>query len=140
MNRTAAIAMHEAAHVVVGVALGCKLHRAVVLGAPDGNGIAGWAWFPDAPPSADKLITAAGVAWSDATNDGLDADDARELRKLVRYKRRDFRVCVLAAQAILEARAPVHLLVTRALLEQDLTQVDIEALAAGVSPTKLRDD
>jgi hypothetical protein len=135
------VVAHEAAHVVVGVALGARLHSAVVRrwysnGAP----CDAWTWFPSARRITDGLISAAGVAWSNATRDGLGEHDERDLRAIVSCSSADFRACVTAAAAILESRATAHARVVRALLEHDLTHADIERLARGVSPTRLRDE
>jgi hypothetical protein len=139
------VVAHEAAHVVVGVALGARLHSAVVRrwysnGAP----CDAWTWFPYADGLTDRLITAAGVAWSNAVGDthgALDAKalDAKALR-LLAPRRADFSAHVVAAAAILESRATAHARVVRALLEHDITHADIERLAHGISPTRLRED
>jgi hypothetical protein len=134
------VVAHEAAHVVVGVALGLRLHSAVVSRWYSGGTLCdGWTWFPAASHTSDLLVTAAGVAWSSATRDGLAALDARALRALV-PRRRCYRAYVLAAGAMLESRATAHARVVRALLEHDLTHADIERLAIGVAPTRLRDE
>jgi hypothetical protein len=134
------VVAHEAAHVVVGVALGLRLHSAVVKRWYEGYTTRlGWTWFPRARGIADALISAAGVAWSNATRDGLGIQDECDLRELVNGTA-DWRTCVTAAAAILETRATAHARVVRALLEHDLTHADIERLARGVSPTRLRDE
>lgn len=135
------VVAHEAAHVVVGVALRARLHSAVVRKwyENDESHGEGWTWFPEAAPVANALITAAGVAWSNACGDTLGYLDARALRGVAK-KRRDFDAYVTAAAAILESRATAHARVVRALLEHDLTHADIERLAIGVAPTRLRED
>jgi hypothetical protein len=135
------IVAHEAAHVVVGVALGLRLHSAVVKRWYAGARLAGgWTWFPRARRVQDALIVAAGVAWSQATRDGLGALDVGALWRVTRKTTANFDAYVLAAGAILESRALAHARVIRALLEHDLTHADVERLARGVSPTRLRED
>lgn len=135
------VVAHEAAHVVVGVALGARLHSAVVRRwYRNGEPCDAWTWFPYATDTIEALITAAGVAWSGATRDGLGAYDEADLRALVRGSRNAYRAYVTAAAAILETRATAHARVVRALLEHDLTHADIERLALGVSPSRLRED
>jgi len=134
------IVAHEAAHVVVGVALGLRLHSSVVRDwYANREARLAWTWFPRAGRVADSLVTAAGVAWSSATGDGLEVLDARALRRVV-PKRGDFLALVTAAGAMLESRATAHARVVRALIEHDLTHEDVERLARGVSPTRLRED
>lgn len=134
------VVAHEAAHVVVGVALGLRLHSACVRAwYANGTKRDAWTWFPYTSPVSDALVTAAGVAWSNACGDTLGYLDARALRGVAK-KRRDFDAYVTAAAAILESRATAHARVVRALLEHDLTHADIERLAIGVAPTRLRED
>lgn len=137
-------AQHEAAHVVVGVALGLKLGRAsAARWALDGVACEGYCWFP-LPPGrrewADTLMRAAGVAWERAIApavadpDGPQCDDWAEILAYV-PSRHDAETCVRAAAALLAGLGAAHARVTRALLERDLGPDDIAALARGERPS-----
>jgi hypothetical protein len=126
-------AQHEAAHVVVGVALGLRLYRAQLrpVSAPDCDGLTLWEprpWYRE----ADLLMTAAGVAWERHCGDLAHASaDVASLRRSGVKGNARVRVLERAAWAILTARAGTHARVTRALLERDLTAADVRALARG---------
>ncbi len=124
-----AVAQHEAAHVVVGVALGLRLRRATAQ--PSGRDL-GWAWFDGRARPRDvwawALMYAAGIAWDEAVGDAPSPPDVAEVRRLAPRSRR---ACVAAAGALLAARGAAHARVTRALLEGDVTGADIEVLASG---------
>lgn len=128
------IAQHEAAHVVVGVAIGLRLIAASVCDWEDaGEQYGGFAWFPPGAEVQDCLVTAAGIAWSRAVGRPYEAHgDEADLRRVVRSKRAR-EAYVIAAGAILESRAAAHKLVTAALLETNLIHSDIERLARGES-------
>jgi hypothetical protein len=129
-------AQHEAAHVVVGVALGLHLSKASARAWTSGDAD-GWTWFP-APPNrcewAYALMTAAGVAWERKTNPKSwrwhAKYDWEELLGAVPGKH-DAEACVRAATSMLAGLAAVHARVARALLEKDLTGADISAIAHG---------
>src|SRR6478609_9003025 len=113
-------AQHEAAHIVVGVALGLRLHSASITPADD---YYGFVWFPwGGTKLADSLTLAAGVAWERAigSTQGYERDDLAQLRQLQRSAS-GVRAAVRAAGAMLSSLGPVHARVTRALLERDLT-------------------
>lgn len=139
-KRSLAVAQHEAAHVVVGVALGLKLGRASALPWGDAEG---YCWFP-LPPGrrtwADAVTGAAGVAWeravapSVADAEGVQCHDWAELLAAV-PSRHDAETCVRAAAALLTTLGGAHARVTRALLERDLGPDDIAALARGERPS-----
>lgn len=143
-QRTLAVAQHEAAHVVVGVALGLRLGRASALpwakGGDEGDG---YCWFP-LPPNrrawADAVMGAAGVAWERAVApcaadaDGRQSADWAELLDAT-PSRHDAETCVRAAAALLAGLGAAHARVTRALLERDLGPDDIAALARGERPS-----
>lgn len=122
-------AQHEAAHVVVGVALGLRISK-VWLAEECGETYGFTEW--EAAPfwrEADLIMTAAGVAWERRAGDLIWAgDDLRHLRK--RGVRGNIQVRALerAAWALLETRAAAHAKVTRALLEGDLSAKDIAKL------------
>ncbi len=137
-------AQHEAAHVVVGVALGLKLGRASarlwLWGEVECDG---YVWFP-LPPGrrtwAEAVMRAAGVAWERAVApcvadaDGPQEADWAELLEAT-PSRHDAETCVRAAAALLAGLGPAHCRVTRALLERDLGPDDIAALARGERPS-----
>ncbi len=130
-------AQHEAAHVVVGVAMGLRLWRVTLV--PEVRGGSTWLgtteWYQPMPREADLLMMAAGVAWERRVGD-LDhaAGDLSILRRMgVRGPRAPGRLRALerAAWAVLMSRAGLHARVTRALLERDLTGRDVAKLARG---------
>jgi hypothetical protein len=138
--RSLDMAQHEAAHVVVGVALGLRLDRAALAPAPDldpHEGGAAWFIVGRNHRQAWALTVAAGVAWERACTGvrwphGSSAD-SRILRGLVRG-RHAREALIRAAGAMLTTLAPVHARVTRALLERDLGPADVAALARGERP------
>jgi hypothetical protein len=135
MQRPLDIAQHEAAHVVVGVALGLKLRRAVLAKRDLGGGYEehGYSWFPAGTArkrNAMALMFAAGIAWDRMVGDDLEGVDAALVRELV-HSAHDVETCVTAAGALLAGLSGAHARVTRALLERDLTGADIQALARG---------
>jgi hypothetical protein len=129
-----AVAQHEAAHVVVGAALGLRLVRAEL--APADPRMDGVAEFRVAPhhAAAWALTLAAGIAWERAATGRRRprgaALDARLLRELVpgRHAREAH---VRAAAAMLATMGGVHARVTRALLERAVGAADVAALARG---------
>jgi hypothetical protein len=140
--RSLATAQHEAAHVVVGVALGLKLGRASATPYADGDG---YCWFPLPPRRrtwADAVTGAAGVAWERAVDpavadaDGVQRADWAELLAAT-PTRHDAETCVRAAAALLAGLGAAHARVTRALLERDLGPEDMACLARG---ERLTDD
>lgn len=130
-------AQHEAAHIVVGTALGLRLRRASAR--PWGDDCEGYAWFPLPPDRrtwAQAVMVAAGVAWERAVaptvadaEGGARYDWADLLESTPTVH--DAETCVRAAVALLAGLGPLHARVTRALLERDLTHVDIASLALG---------
>lgn len=127
-------AQHEAAHVVVGCALGLRLRLATVGASWDRKKgkrpkpLEGFTDFFErrGDGTAQAIMLAAGVAW----DRGLGIDpwysgyDWQECRKIVRGVQ-SVEACVLAAAAMLARLGPVHARVTRALLEHDLTGADL---------------
>lgn len=129
-------AQHEAAHVVVGVALGLPLIEATALATyVEGIPADGSTWFrySESERPALALMYAAGIAWEALA--GRDLSGARYDRKAIRglgYAPRGIRALTVAADAILRTRAGAHARVTRALLDRGrLTGADIYALAMG---------
>jgi hypothetical protein len=123
-------AQHEAAHVVVGVALGLHLRKAAVGGATNELGYAIFE-VPKAARMAWAITLAAGVAFERRAGDLETARaDVKELRR-AGFDKHSIATLAVAADAILETRGLAHARVTRALLQRDLTGADIEALARG---------
>jgi hypothetical protein len=128
MARVIEDAQHEAAHVVVGVALGLKLVRATALS--EGAWLGGSTFMIGAGDRyADLICTAAGVAWERRCGDLKHAlSDVAYLRRVGVKGTRPLRTLERAAWALLETRASVHARVTRALLEEDLDDRSVRAL------------
>jgi hypothetical protein len=133
--RDLATAQHEAAHVVVGVALGLRL-RAAAVGLqhwPAHGWLDGYADF-DRRGSSDAwaIMIAAGVYFEDGNGPTAAARiDRAELRRMCSGSRACARAYVVAAGAILETRRAAWAAVTAALLERDITGADVERLARG---------
>lgn len=123
---------HEAAHVVVGVALGLRLRKAVVGKAPRPNWSApGYAWFTNhGSDYAHAIMYAAGVAWERAMHNGASPADAQLCLELVKSED-ELKTCVRVAQVMLAGLGRAHRAVTKALLEQDLNSKHIAAIARG---------
>lgn len=124
-------AQHEAAHVVVGAALGLRLARAAIGPWRGDRDVLGFAEFFEVrgDSTAHAIMIAAGIAW----DRGLrfkpvhSEIDRKMCMKLVRG-RRSLEACVTAAAAVLAGRMGVHARVTRALLEHDLIGADLATL------------
>lgn len=131
--RDLATAQHEAAHVVVGLALGMRLLRAAVQIPPAKDWTApGYCWFRHEPrrPIAEAITFAAGVAWERAVGCPDDADaDAEACIQLVGA--RDAETCIRAARGLLTELAAAHTRVTRALVDRDLRLPEIQKLVRG---------
>lgn len=121
-------AQHEAAHVVVGKALGLRLIRATL--AAEDPADAGYAHFGDGAREALMLMYAAGIAWERRAGGdvGYARGDVAALRDMRVYGNARVIALERAAWAILEGRAALHARVTRALLEGDLTDRDLRAI------------
>lgn len=130
MTRALEDAQHEAAHLVVGVALGLRPFR-VRLDLPDAAGDVVWhgtPWYRE----AQLIMSAAGVVWERRCGDIVKACfDLKELR--CAGVRGNGRLAALerAAWAVLSERHALHTRITRALLERDLNEKDIRAIARG---------
>ena len=136
--RAHVVAAHEAAHVVVGCAVGLRLRKARIgLFLADGVLVDGFAWFAGRSHGAREpwaMMYAAGVAWDRAVRSpgyshSSDAAWARELCS----GRAGYLAMLRATAALLAARRHAHERVTQALLERDLTGDDVAALARGES-------
>lgn len=133
-QRSLPVAGHEAAHIVVGSALGLKLKEAVIGAGYDerGDPLEGYCWFPKGPLEALAIMYAAGVAWEEKRGNAhaRKSADAKLLRACVATQA-GARACIRAAALMLESLGPAHAAVTRALVDRDLIGADIVALARG---------
>lgn len=132
-------AQHEAAHVVVGCALGLRLRAAVVRWHQDRDDpstwLGGYAWFhghETRDRAALALMLAAGIAWERAIRGKprVRGADAEALRGYC-GSRREYEAYITAAGAMLAGRQAAHARVTRALLDRDITGADIAAICRG---------
>jgi hypothetical protein len=121
-------AQHEAAHVVVGTALGLRLTKATI--ESDRKDWAGFVQFYEGAREAFLIMYAAGPAWERRTGGDLTLahGDLSILRSMRVRGTMRVRALELAAWAVLESRAAQHARVTRALLEGDLTHRQLLAL------------
>lgn len=126
-----ATAEHEAAHVVVGLALGLKLRKATIQPTPTGaTGIMlGYAWFEHAKNyMAHAIMLCAGVAWERRPGGLGDSPEDYALAKhALRYKR-DVETGVRIADELLKARRRAHARVASELCERDLGPADVARL------------
>ena len=132
LDQKLADAQHEAAHVVVGVAVGLQLIRATVQESigPGGKRWLGYAWFAQGAREQMILMTAAGVAWERRCGDLIHAHSDLALLREDRVKTNAaIRALECAAWALLQTRSRAHTLVTRALLEGDVTAAHVRDLA-----------
>lgn len=133
MTRRYDVAAHEAAHIVVGVATGLRVRRAVLGDEPNHGDwrTYGAVWFYDrhAPVAALSLAYAAGCAWDRMLGEESEGDF--DLLRKMRYTRREIDALVVASSAILSGRMPIHRRVTAALYERDLDARDVARLTAG---------
>jgi hypothetical protein len=136
-SRDLATSQHEAAHVVVGVALGLRLRRAVVgyRDDPELGPITGFALFDKRGAAVPwAIMSAAGVYFEERRGVPSAARlDLAELRYACRGNTARMRAYIVSAGAILESRRAAWDAVTRALLERDITGADVERLARGES-------
>ncbi len=127
-------AQHEAAHLVVGVALGLRFRRARVLRARPGWTASGYCEWYGAParPFADAVMYAAGIAWEQALGDKDPEHYSGDLRLCkATVGAAEVPACVRTARALLAHLSPLHARVTRALGERDLTARDVARLVRG---------
>lgn len=127
-----ATAEHEAAHVVVGLALGLRLRRATIVPspAPGPTGIhVGYAWFEHGRNyTAHAIMCCAGVAWERRPGGlGQSPADYALAKSSLRYKS-DVETCVRIARELLDGRRRAQARVASELCDRDLTAADVEAL------------
>lgn len=131
--RSFLVAQHEAAHIVVGVAVGLRFWRAKLFAAPNHGtaSVYGSVWFRDrsAHSLGLSLMYAAGCAWDRGVGEDSDGDHA--LLREMTYTNHEIHSLVIASAAILAGRSALHARVARALWERDLTDADLPALMAG---------
>lgn len=132
------VAQHEAAHMVVGLAVGLKIRRAVLHAKPCHGDFweYGAVWFENRGATATQqaLAFAAGCAWDRGMGEESVGD--YQLLRRMRYLSREIDALVLSASAILSGRLAVHQRCARALYDRDLTAVDVARIVAG---ERLRD-
>jgi len=125
-------AEHEAAHVVVGLALGLRLRKATIKPQPFGaTGIAlGLSWFAhDKRYLAVGIMFAAGVAWDRRTGFADETTHTDyELARATLRRRADVDTAVRLAGELLDGRRRMHARVASELCDRDLGPRDIEAL------------
>lgn len=128
------VAQHEAAHIVVGVALGMRMRRAVLEAEP-GWTWSGGVWFDGRSSTTEAwgLMLAAGCAWELATAGHMRGarGDLAVLRSMGVHTRPRVRALATASGAMLAGLGVAHARVTRALVERDLSGRDVVALARG---------
>lgn len=139
-----ATAQHEAAHVVVGVALGLRLREAR-LEESERRRARGWVdlgwteFYGGGPHDAWILMYAAGVAWErmlgGARAEEYASGDLALMRRYGVRSKSGVSCLIRAAGALLREVAPAHTMVTRALLERgELGPTDVEAMVRGERP------
>lgn len=136
-TRDLEMAQHEAAHVVVGCAMGLRLREVIVRvhwDPAERQYVGGVTCFDGRHGTriAWELMGAAGIAWSKIAGCPWQwyRYDMRDLKRTVRSKRgRD--AVIRASMAVLRTLPREHARVTRALLERDLSGGDIAAMARG---------
>lgn len=131
LSRKIQDAQHEAAHLVVGLALGLRLRRATIK--RDGD-LLGYVHFHDGPREAELITWAAGLAWERRFGDLEHAAGDLALLRSARVKgNARLRALERAAWCVLESRADVHERVARALLDDDVTAASVSRLVEASS-------
>lgn len=132
--RDLATAMHEAAHLTVGIALGLRPKRAVLEYQP-GWTWGGGVWFDGRSGAIEAwaLMYAAGVAWERQARGHIRnaSGDLRRLREVHVHTRTCLRALEIAAGAILYTYGGRHARLTQALIDRDLTGVELARVARG---------
>ncbi len=126
-----ATAEHEAAHVVVGCALGLKLKRAALQHArPEHDSSEGYTWFaPGRAYLAFGIMTCAGIAWESRVGGDLAyaVCDIRNAKQILRSAA-SVATSTKLARELLDSRRRLHARIASELCDRDLTAPDIEAL------------
>lgn len=125
------IEAHEAAHVVVGIALGLKLRHATARPSHI-EGALGFAWFQSSGhPAAHALMYAAGCAYERSVGGvWLGTWDERYCREHL-PGRGGFQAAVRAADAMLRGLHAEHVQVSLALRRRDIGPSDVLRMARG---------
>lgn len=118
------VAQHEAAHVVVGLALRLQLLRASARPAPGFRGYCEFAY--STRWQALAIMYAAGIAWEalpggDIAVASVDRQLTQEALRRSGATRADVRSSVTCASAILHTRSDAHAVITRMLIDGDIT-------------------
>lgn len=133
--RDLAAAAHESAHVVVGIALGLRLRKvSVAKGVINGHDTDGFTWFTSHGSAlAHAIMCAAGIAWERAHGRESPADYQNMMQELHVTGDVDgeVRTCLRLAEILLKNHGKAHKQVTMALMDRDLTDKDIRAIARG---------
>lgn len=132
MTRDLGVAQHEAAHVVVGTALGLRLRKATARRSKEAYGYADFD-LHFGTLEATAIMYAAGVAWERYVtgSERLAYGDKLALRKMGFRSRASMQPLVVSAWSILSARSGAHARITRALAERDLRGGDLAAFVRG---------
>jgi hypothetical protein len=122
-------AQHEAAHVIVGTALGLTLKEATIY--PEHPDFAGLALFrPTVRFEAYHIMVAAGIAW-ERMSGGRDSETDRRLLRSRRVRPATIETYVRAAESIIRRYPGIHARVTRALLHRPISSEDLSRIACG---------
>ncbi len=126
-------AEHEAAHVVVGLALGLRLRRATIVPSPWGSRkvALGYAWFGGSSREgfARTIMYCAGIAWESRPGGTPAAARADEIQARQFFTSQHDLACgVRIAREMLDGRRRAHARIASELCDRDLTSADIEAM------------
>lgn len=127
-------AEHEAAHVVVGLALGLKLKKATIaLTTARGQTNAGHVWFEHGRQYlAFGIMVCAGIAWERrAGGKPLNASGDERLAKQIHIYRANVETSVRVADEMIRSRRAALQRVARELCDRDLGPADVERLVLG---------
>jgi hypothetical protein len=131
--RDSAVAEHEAAHMVVGLALGLKFKRARLEETVIKDGLVelGHVWFAGSARRglALTVMYCAGIAWElkrGADPVAIEAD--RKLAHRYLISKHDMTTAVRLADELLTARRKAHARVASELCDRDLGPADVARL------------
>lgn len=127
-------AEHEAAHVVVGLALGLKLkHATIRMTTMRGESLDGHVWFEHGRQYlAFGVMVCAGIAWERRYGGKpVNASGDERLAKQIHIYRANVETSVRIADEMIRSRRAAHTRVARALLDRDLGPSDVERLVVG---------
>lgn len=122
-------AEHEAAHVVVGLALGLRLRKATVEPSVlNGERVGGYTWFSVGRRRlAFGVMVCAGIAWEGASEPHEPSFAAGDWDLAREYLKSESSILdgVRLAREVLNNRRRLHRQVTLWLLDQDLTEQNL---------------